>query len=496
MSPERSLPRNENPSPSAPARRRPPPTPPVGPAPAHLAPRREVALAFGAAFAVALLVGLLQSPEPFFYDSGGYWQLGETFTSHGHFSLLNFNSPVRGYLLPLIYHLWRALADALQWTYSSSAKVFNALMSALIGAVLAPRLAEIAWPHRRWGVGRRLLLVALVLVFWAGFLNYPLSDFPAFALALLALICVSKPESPGSMLLAGLACAAAIDIRPAYVLLPPLVAVLVVWAWIARRGKPHASTSMRSLCAALFLVGLIVVSLPQSLSTHRHFGSWSFLPGGPVHLTSEQLTRGMFLQRYDTYVGPGHGPEMLYGDNSGLALLRKQKGEAVNDTGQYVELLFTHPIVMGGLALSHLVNGLDQRYNTPYIKQLDTGSHRWLRAAGFAIVFLALMRALWPAARRRLAPTRWRYPLALALCGLISLPSAIETRYLLPLYLLSYLVVLLPGWPNPIRAGASGLARYRTVALVLLAGAAYTAIVVAVTSDASSHLTFAGQAVP
>ena len=119
----------------------------------------------------------------------------------------------------------------------------------------------------------------------------------------------------------------------------------------------------------------------------------------------------MFLQRYDTYVGTGHGPEMLYIDKAGLALLDKQKNHEVASTGDYLEPFVTHPVVMGGLALSHLINGLDQRYDTPYISRLDTGSHRPLRIAGFLITFLALLRLIWPAARRRLAD-----PLALPGC--------------------------------------------------------------------------------
>ncbi len=150
------------------------------------------------------------------------------------------------------------------------------------------------------------------------------------------------------------------------------------------------------------------------------------------------------------------------------------------------------PVAMGGLALSHLINGLDQRYNTPYISRLDTGSHRPLRIAGFLITFLALLRLILAAARRRLAPTRWRYPAALALCALTSVPSAIETRYLLPLYLLGYTIVLLPGWPNPIRTGAEGLARYRTVGFILLAYVAFMAVVWVVHAVMRAHLQFAG----
>lgn len=448
--------------------------------------------AFGLVFACTLAVALLQSAEIFYYDSGNYWELGRTFTEHGHFSLLNFDSPVRGYLLPLIYHGVREIADALAWTYSSAAKLFNVLIFSLIGAVLAPRFAELSFPSWRWGMGRRVALAALLIVFWGGFLNFPLSDFPALAMTMLALVSIARPETPGWMLLAGLACGAAIDMRPSYELLAPILVVLVAWAWLERRGKRHASIARRSLCIALFLSGLLVVSLPQSLSAHRHFHTWSPVPGSAANLTSLQLTRGLALQRYDTYVGVGHGPEMEYWDEAGSKLLATLPDHAVTSTSQYLELTVDHPITMAGLFARHVVNGLDQRYDTPYIKHLDTGSHRWLRLAAFLLIFLGLLRVLWSTARSRVGPARWRYPAALALCCLTSVPSEVETRYLLPVYLLSYILVLTATWPNPIGPAAEGFRRYRTPAIIVGAYLAFMVVVWHIASDASKHLHFGG----
>ena len=144
------------------------------------------------------------------------------------------------------------------------------------------------------------------------------------------------------------------------------------------------------------------------------------------------------------------------------------------------------------LFFRHVVNGLDQRYATPYVERIDTGSHRWLRVAGFLLIFLGILRILWPKARRSLGAARWRYPVALALCCVTSVPTAMETRYLLPIYLLSYILVLMPGWPNPLIAGATGLRRYRTSAVIAVAGVAFFAVVLLVAGQASGHLHFSG----
>jgi hypothetical protein len=447
--------------------------------------------AFGLVFACTLAVALLHSAKTFYYDSGNYWALGQTFIENGHFSLLNFDSPLRGYLLPLIDHGLQGLAVALRWQPSSTAKLFNVLMFALIGAVLAPRLAEITWPSWRWSIGRRVTLAALVLVFWSGYLDFPLSDFPALAMTLMAFVAIDRSEMPGWMLVAGLACGAAIDMRPSYELLAPILVVLVAWGWVERRGE-HASIARRSLCIAMLLAGLLVVSLPQSLSSHRHFGTWSFIPGSAVHVANINLTRGLAVQRYATYVGAGHGPEMEYWDEAGSELLAKLPTHNVTSTSQYLGLIINHPITMADLFGRHVINGLDQRDTTPYVEHLDTGSHRWLRLAGLLLIFLGLLRVMWPTARRRLEPARWRYPAALALCCATAIPSAMETRYLLPVYLLSYMLVLLPSWPNPIGPAGDGLRRYRTSAIIITAYLVSMVVVWQIASDATKHLHFGG----
>jgi hypothetical protein len=447
--------------------------------------------AFVLAFAGTLVIALLQGPKFFYYDSGEYWTLGKTFTQHGHFSLLNFNSPLRGYALPLIDQGLREIADGLAWSQSVLAKLSIVVSFALIGAVLVPRLAEMAWPAHRWGVARRLALTALLVIFWSGYLNFPLSDFPALVFALLALVATANPERPGWMLVAGLACGVALDMRPAYLLLAPIVVVLVGWAWLSKRGAQHASLARRTVCIALLAGGFAVVSLPQSLASHRHFHTWSFTPGAAADLSDLQLTDGLRYQRFTTYIGPGKpNPAMVYLDPAGQRLLDQQKGDQISSLGQYLGLIVAHPVTMGSVLGRDLINGFDQRYTTPYIEHLDNGSHRWLRLANFLILFLALVRVLWPAARRRLGPAKWRYPVAFLLCCLTSVPSQMETRYLLPAYLLSYALVLMPDWPAAYDASEAGPARFRTLAILAFACLLFMGVFIFVTAQTSKHLQF------
>ncbi len=457
-------------------------------------PRRwpwPTVLAFGVAFAGTLAVAMLQGEKPFYGDSGGYWSLGTMFTVHGHFSLLNFNSPLRGYLLPLVSHGLQVLAAKFAWTSSSVVRLFNALVFALIGTVLGPALIKTVWPTQpSWRLGRRLALTALLVVYWGGFLNFPLSDFPGLALALLTLVAVARTDSPVWMLVAGAALGMALDVRAAYVPLAPVVVGLVVWTWFDQRGTRHASTSHRALCAGSLLIAFAAVSLPQSLSAHRYHGTWSFVPDASIlEPAGTYYTTGMSVQGYDTYILPGgQGVAVNYVYPAGQQLLREQKEGRIASTNQYIELFASHPLVMGGLIFRHIVNGLDPLYNTPYVENLHNEAHVWERISGFLLLFLALLRVLWPAARRLLGPGRLRYLVALSLCCVTTLPSSMERRYMLPVYLLVYALALTPRWPSPVGQVGTGLRRLQAPAVLAASFLAFAFVVWYITSDALSHL--------
>lgn len=451
---------------------------------------RPAVAAFGVALTGALLVGLLQGARTFYGDSGEYWALAGSFSRFGHFTLINFEDPVRGYGLPLAMYVLKMVSEGIRWSQSSVVTIFYALLFVLIGVVLAPRLAEITWPEQRWGFGRRVALTALLLVFWGGDLNYPLTDFPGLAMALLALVAIAQPDSPSWMLTAGAAGAMAIDLRPAYFPFLPILVILVAWAWFEQPGARRTSFARRGLCLGLLVVGFLVVSLPQSLSAHRHHGTWSFIPGASTHLEEEKLTAGMASQRYDTYEGPQGPSAIAYGDPTGQRLLEQQPEGKIKSLSQYVGLIVSHPVIMVPLLARHVVNGLDARYSTIYVEHADAGGHVWLRLAGFLLVYLALVRLLWPSARRGLGPARWRYLVALSLCCLTIVPTAVETRYMLPVYLLGYILVLAPGWPSPIGPAAVGWRRFQTTMILAAAYLVFMALVWHAVSGVNGHVVF------
>lgn len=178
----------------------------------------------------------------------------------------------------------------------------------------------------------------------------------------------------------------------------------------------------------------------------------------------------------------------MYHERSAERLLRRQPGGRVKSSTQYLGITVSHPVTMGKLFVEHIFNGFDQRYSTPYAESLAGTGRRPVRMFGFLLVFLAVLRLSWPSARRRLEPARWRYVTALAVFCVTSIPSAIETRFFLPLYLLNFVLVVAAGWPNPLPADRRGFRRYRTAAAIAGSLVVFMAVAVAVTNNATDNL--------
>jgi hypothetical protein len=451
---------------------------------------RHAALVAFVVGTVGFLIGTMsQAPKLFYYDSGVYWGLGTTFSFHGHFSLLNFNSPLRGYLLPLVDRGLHGIAALLTLNDSTPAKVFNCLIFALIATVLLPALAQTVWPTQRWGVARRLVLAAVLGILWGGYLAFPLSDFPAAAAALLALIAVARPDRVTPMLVAGIACGAAIDMRPAYILLPLAMLLLLARSWWQdRRGARRGVLVRRAACLLAALFGFALVTTPQVLATHHHGGGWAFIPGSQAHLSNLQYSEGMHLQLYDTYVGVGEpAAQMSYVDPTGTRLLQRN-GTYIHSTAQYAKLILHHPLTMLGIFARHVINGVDQRYNTPYVEHVPP--EQPLRLLSFAFVFFALVRLCWGAARDSLGPARWRYIAAVLISDATAVASAMEPRFMVLPACMTYITVLAPGWSRITHEKLPTSRRIILAVSLIGAGVVFGLIVHTVTTGAGQHLIF------
>lgn len=416
------------------------------------------------AYAVHFLISGYNS---FYYDAANYWQLGERFKHNGHFSLVAYDSPWRGYSMPLLNHVLQVIASVAGLGAVTIVKIFGALLAATLGVVVIPRLARQLFPAAAIGPGRVLALNALIFLYWRDHFDFPLSDFPALLVVTIGVLGLLRATTAG-YLVCGLCFGLAANIRPAY-LLAAIAAVVVAgllpiqqWDW-RRRGT----------AATLVLAGLLVASLPQMLINHHQRGRWSPLIPKAQEITQLQLWQGMRAQKYETYVGSGAGypqPDVFYLDPATKHVLENQHISPVAHYyvgftyiefpgyGKYVRMVIHDPAEMAAGYGRRLFNGLDVQYPTPYIRDLGDRSIL-VSLLEYTLIFLAIARLLLPEARRALGRVRWSGIVLLLIPCATAVTGAVEPRFFLPLQMLIYMLVCFGPATRASLLGGSGARR-------------------------------------
>ena len=384
--------------------------------------------------AVLLLYGIYlplsgYSQEHLRFDAAEYWELSLKFTQHGHFSLLAYDNSLRGYLGPLLLLPARLLCHYTGWPILTATKILGAGWAALLFGVAIPELWKQATGRSVAG-GRWLVLLGLSFAFWRGYFNFPLTDMPALALLLLGLALASRHGwvAAGG---AGLLLAAAVNMRPVYLVSVP------AFVWLLSRGS---ATGKWPRVAAL-VAGAALVLAPQLLINRIHFkentplvlARLAGLHTGSLYL--EKMNWGLEQQKYETTFGTDYPDKvMLFRDEAGSRLLREAGVPYFLTYGAYASVLLRHPLTASGIMARHLFNGLDIQYPTPYVQRVYqlTWGLAWLNYTVWFGVLLVLARVR----LRHWSLRHWLVLAALLAPCLVVLPMGMECRYLLPLQLL------------------------------------------------------------
>jgi hypothetical protein len=393
-------------------------------------------LAFAAVFSTfAMYLRIFGDPH-FWWDAQQYWDLAAAYGPPGHFSLLHYDNPVRGYSLPLLNRGLATIATHTGMGNVTVVQLFGSLEAALLGTVLVPRLVKAVWSEARVTLVRVLLFNALVFLFWRDHFGFPLSDFPAATLAIGALLALTRRSFAGYAI-AGLAIGLAWNVRPAYLI--AMISAVVLAAFLAGiRRRPLAAAA----AAALVLAGIVLVSLPQIMINKRHFDSWSPTVSAAKDLNMAQLTFGLNVQRIETNVGTTYpSSSMIYYDPSTRKILEREHITALTSYGQYLQLIPGYPAEMVGAWSRRFFNGLDVRYATVYIHDLHA-TGEWFSLVNYSVIFLALVRVLLPPFRRRLGRVAWAFPSILLAAAVPAVPFAMEPRYFIPIQLVIYAIVV------------------------------------------------------
>ena len=385
------------------------------------------------------------------YDANGYWDLAHKLYQGGNFSLLNFDSGLRGCLFPLLYVPVIALAQTGLISDENLIKLVGVLLAAGLTAGLVPALWERV-SGSPVGAGRRALFIGAVFLLWRDYFNYTLTDFPAVAAMGGALYLLHDRPYLSRLFCVGVLAAFVVNIRPIYlVALPFLLLLGSVVVSRASDGKWQMAT-LRFLLAAG--AGFLLACGPQWLINYSEFGvnrplvigidfnDPNMVAAGDLYL--QQVNAGFSMQKYETGIAIDYPiPQVRYHDPAGTQLLQKNLNQQIDSYGEYLQVVAQHPADMVALNARHLFNGFDVLYPTPYLYRVYT-STAVLAWVNYTLLFAAgivLLRRVKGATRLQLLTA-----LPLLIPALAAIPLPMECRYMLPLHLM-LLAVACFGWP-------------------------------------------------
>lgn len=388
--------------------------------------RRRPLLTSWAVSVVALAAWMRSRPDAVWrYDAQNYFELSGEFRHV--WSVGGFDDDLRGWAFPWLLRVAREVGSWIgagdQWSVRLLMLAVAPVLLCVLVPLMAARLCE-----RTHLTPLRILAVNLAFfVAWRNDLLVPLSDIPSLAVFTGGVLLVLRARHRALDVLAGGALAFAATARPAYLL----------GAGAAWLGLALLCTDRRILVrrAAAVAAGAALVLTPQIAVNVRHHHQFAVTPVRASDLTLFQLSQGLLLERYDTYIGddPTVPPSLRFEEPRITAALgRYHIFPSLRDYAGYVA---SHPLASSRVFVRHLVNGMDTRFGGTYLSDLDDGDLVW-PIVNAALVLSAV--AVIGVRRARRGRTVWRSPttycmVVLAACCATSIAGAMEARFLMPL---------------------------------------------------------------
>lgn len=239
-----------------------------------------------------------------------------------------------------------------------------------------------------------------------------------------------------SLVLAGILWAAASNIRPAYLI---ALAPLVAWAFIYHR---NVNKYPLKNCVGLLLavgIGMFIVFAPQFVINATNFNKHTpfvLAEHEGRNLYLQQLVWGITMQKYETNVGNVYPvPPVRFFDPHGKRLLA-QAGFTPGSLREYIQLVWQYPLDFAVIYARRIFNGLDVTYPSAYTSNILQNAI-WIRLLNYSMLFLVLVYL----ARQRIAiksAYRAVVPFIVILPALVAVPTAIEVRFMLPVFFVIY----------------------------------------------------------
>lgn len=378
-----------------------------------------------------------------YFDAGYYAALSQSFHGgHHHWSFTHFPITHRGYFFPFVLNVFNHFV-----TIGASALLIHVLCLFILSFFVAPHFSTTLF-SRPFSKIQALLFSIIFFYFWGGYFYYALTDIIAITLLLAAAVLIQRKKY-WSLLIGGMAIAMAFNIRPIYELNLILFVGYLIWHTI--RKNIHFYGLM------LFLGGMILILLPQVIINHHNHNSYSPLvitnsylqTANNASIYNMQLDMGLRVQKYETYVGNLEkfpSSRIAYSTGADFYNQYRQSTEQTN-LGAYIKFAISNPLQITQIYLTHLFNGLDIKVNKPYITKIKSLQFIHLISILNYIVLIFGVMALVLNWRNKAeyqgqqADKVFFYANCL-LPVLLVIPTTVELRFFIPLFILLYLSFL------------------------------------------------------
>lgn len=373
------------------------------------------------------------------YDASDYWNCGMLF-GYERLDFRGWYHPFRGYLTSFIWYCIQRLSLVLPYTPAAILCLFMALLHAVAMMIQIPYIMEKLFDVKLKQTGRLMLLVC-TMYFYKGILIYPLSDYLAFvclstniSLFLLAKNTEINWKKYVYLCFGSMAGGGGYFARPVYLANAIILIILLILITIDER---------KIACLIFGLSGMVLVSLPQSISNYTNYGTISpivrteYQGGDDLYL--QQLSWGVKIQRYETNTNLDIYPEagVRFPSERGIGLMEKEHIEEFGSYVKYIQFVLKHFVSVVLIYLKHLFNGVDMVYTNVYIKNMYINRFP-IQLLNYSLIFFGVLGMI-DAFKRK----KWRLPdiffaVLWFLPVLLSIPTAVETRFFMNMNIVLY----------------------------------------------------------
>lgn len=412
-------------------------------------------LAFLAVSAILIGAGVVSNiaTADYKYDAADYYCASKSFYDNGCFSFLNYQNEIRGYAFPLILMIICRIGTYLHFTDGLAILVANVLVCASTVVYLIPFFLR----EKNINICRACIPCFFIIVYWLDLIKYPLSDIWALFVALLAsLISVKNLKFlikkkyclfMVTSLVVGAFMYLMYNIRTIYLFAIPIIVIYGLYNIATINEKSYViKGTIIFLYIFITALGFMVAGIPQYIINCNIHNENSIMvvtaQNNSSNLFYTQLTMGLYMDRYETYVGESNQYPVVpvnFIDKEGLEIIARESIDTIKSFRAYIIVILKYPLDYVSIMARHVVSAMYLPYREIYVTNINGSG--FVAMINWTVIFMAAI--YYKNNNKILGGDRWACLAVFIPCALI-IPSAIETRFFIAVYLFMYVYIANP----------------------------------------------------